>query len=342
MKKIFLIFSLVLIFCGCEKSANKLTKLNDYFAKDDYNVYYFFKDNINLKIENADTKTFEVLGNDYAKDKNNVFWQNMIIKNADIKTFEVMKDEIEYAKDKKHVYSKWIPIKNVVNSETFEFIENSIYAKDKEKVYFRAGQGDLGIVEKANPNNFKTIRLDNEYSHFGKDDKNLYYDGNLLKNVDYNSFKILNDNYVIDKDNLYYFYYHYFFNGDGKVEFKNNIKPDLQSLEYIGNKFFKDNKFIYNHSYFGYEGKNHLVKMNEFDVNTFKIINDYYVKDKNNIYYLVHVTGSDYVVNIVENADFDTFEIVNCRWAKDKNNCYFDGVIEKMEGCEALKTKNIE
>lgn len=337
MKKYFIFGILfILVFGGCEKSNNKLTKLDNYFVKDNRNVYCFFSDNANFKLEYADPKTFQVLGNGYAKDKNNVYWNDVKIENADIETFEVMDDSIEYAKDKNNVYFTWMAQKNIENPETFEFIQNSIYAKDEEKVYFRAGQGDLGIVEKANPETFETIKLKDEYSHFAKDDKNLYYDGTLLKDADYNSFKVLSENYAIDKNNLYYLYYHYFFNEDGKVEFKDNVKPDLQSLEYLGDNFFKDNKFIYNHSYFGYEGKNHLVKMNEFDVNTFKIINDYYAIDKNNIYYLVHVTGSDYVVNIVENADFDTFKIVNDRWAKDKNNCYFDGVIEEMEGCEAL------
>lgn len=339
MKKIFLILSLVLVFCGCGKSENKLIKLDNYFEKDNQNVYYFFSDNTNLKIEDADVKTFEVLGNGYAKDKNNVYWTSSRIKNADIKTFEVIKDEVEYAKDKNYVYSKWIPVKNVINPETFEFIENSIYAKDKNKIYYRGGQGELGIVENANPDTFKTIKLNNEYSHFGQDEKNLYYDGNLLKNVDYNSFKMLSKNYVVDKDNLYYFYHHYFFSGDGKVEFKNNVKPNLQSLEYLGDNLFKDDEFIYDHSYFGYEGKNHLVRMNGFDVNTFKVFNRYYISDKNGIYYLECVMKFDCISKAIKNADLNTFEIISGEWARDKNNCYFGGNLEEMKGCEVLKTK---
>ena len=60
-----------------------IKKLNENFRIEDGEVYY-----INRKIEGADAKTFEVFEDDeYAKDKNNVYYNEYVLNEADPKSF---------------------------------------------------------------------------------------------------------------------------------------------------------------------------------------------------------------------------------------------------------------
>ena len=69
------------------------------------------------KMEEADKETFEILSLEYAKDKNNVYYEGKIIKNADLKTFEVIKEN---------------PGKILLNQEQYAHDKNRIYFSSKE------------------------------------------------------------------------------------------------------------------------------------------------------------------------------------------------------------------
>ena len=81
----------------------------NYF-KDDKNIFYFSdKEKMIKKIKNADIKSFEIMNDDYAKDKNNTYYKGKIFKEANVKTLDKHYNENENnngykIKDKKKVY----------------------------------------------------------------------------------------------------------------------------------------------------------------------------------------------------------------------------------------------
>lgn len=137
-------------------------------------------------------------GEHYTKNNFNVFYEvtagrgssnsssydkKRIIKGADPKTFEVLNKH--YTKDKNNFYicswtgpdlfrisTKCEKIKNV-DRESFEVIDNDPY--------------------------------DNKYSYnYAKDKNHVYFYGMIIENADPQSFQIINNKYIIDKNRLYY------------------------------------------------------------------------------------------------------------------------------------------
>ena len=86
-----------------------------HYSKDKNNV--FFR---NDRIENADSKSFEIISPDsnrfYSKDKRNVYYKTSIVQNADLETFILLMHP--YAADKNYVY-KYENIVEGKNPETF-------------------------------------------------------------------------------------------------------------------------------------------------------------------------------------------------------------------------------
>ena len=86
----------------------------DYsLVKQNEDLYYFTEDENNntkfvpLESKNVDIDTFQILDEDYAKDKNNTYYKGKIFKEADVKTLDKHYDENDNGykiKDKKKVY----------------------------------------------------------------------------------------------------------------------------------------------------------------------------------------------------------------------------------------------
>lgn len=84
--------------------------LSGQVAKDKNRVYYaklgdFFNYLSSYEIEKilgADSSTFETLLWGYAKDNNDIFYENMVLHNVDLCSFEVL--NLGYAKDKNKIY----------------------------------------------------------------------------------------------------------------------------------------------------------------------------------------------------------------------------------------------
>ena len=87
---------------------------DENYAKDKNSVFY-----IGRIIKNADPKSFEVLNNGYSKDLNNVFLDNETIIFADPKSFEQL--EFPYSKDKNNIFCGTLPLEITAN-EVSEFI----------------------------------------------------------------------------------------------------------------------------------------------------------------------------------------------------------------------------
>lgn len=254
--------------------------VDDYFARDDKNVYFF-----NKKVIGVDAKTFEEVGYDIIKDKNGL--HILIDSNeTEIKVKSLKADGIDlktlkkldngYFKDKNNIYyglsGNLYKIKNA-DLQTFEVLtspySSSVYfAKDKNNVYYNGKKLD-GIV----PNDFEQIQ-----SYFIKDKNGIYKfeEGEneqdlkitpINAKIDFKNLKELDWKYFGDDKNIYYF---------DEDSFKKVDKADINSFERIDSTgFFKDKNNVY------YEGE----KIEGIDMNSIEVINGMCIKDKNSVFY---------------------------------------------------------
>ena len=254
--------------------------VDDYFARDDKNVYFF-----NKKVIGVDAKTFEEVGYDIIKDKNGL--HILIDSNeTEIKVKSLKADGIDlktlkkldngYFKDKNNIYyglsGNLYKIKNA-DLQTFEVLtspySSSVYfAKDKNNVYYNGKKLD-GIV----PNDFEQIQ-----SYFIKDKNGIYKfeEGEneqdlkitpINAKIDFKNLKELDWKYFGDDKNIYYF---------DEDSFKKVDKADINSFERIDfTGFFKDKNNVY------YEGE----KVEGIDMNSIEVVNGMCIKDKNSVFY---------------------------------------------------------
>ena len=184
--------------------------LGDYYSIDKGKVYYR-----NKILEGANPKTAELIGLSLLKDDNKIYYLNKKIENADIMSFKVLNED--FAKDKNNVYignssiGLW-KLDKIENPETFEFLSDTVntdsfYGKDKYNVYYvnRIFLSCFGTytwigfkVEGINKDKVKFLN-----KKFIKDDKNIYFEGKILEDVDYNTFEVLPNGDGKDKNRSY-------------------------------------------------------------------------------------------------------------------------------------------
>jgi len=179
-----------------DANADTFKALNYTFAIDENNVY-----TITGKVKDADIKTFEVLDNGksflwhnkagiplytpkgYAKDKNNVYYENYegktkIIKQADLETFESIGDTY-FAKDKNHIFGNGKIIKKADINTWAKFTETplSYYSKDDKRIFYGFWEinVDYETFELVIPENAKSIKF-----QFAKDKNNFYRNGAII------------------------------------------------------------------------------------------------------------------------------------------------------------------
>ena len=133
-------------------------------------------DSDDVDIVVVDLETFEVLGEGYSKDKNNVYYKMEIITAVDPKTFEILKYTTEDG--------RYYP-----------------YSKDKNNVYY-----NREIITGADPATFEILK--NSYftiDDYFKDKNNVYhYNGEIIHGADLATFEVLKDGYSKHKNNIYY------------------------------------------------------------------------------------------------------------------------------------------
>jgi len=183
--------------------------VNYTHVKDKNGIYHFYLFNDDLVVEKVelspeiDLKTLQSFENyaEYSKDKNNVYYDFQKIEGADIKTFEP--DGYSIGKDKKGVYYKTHKI-NGIDVNGTEVLENEFY-KDKNNIYYRNKK-----LENFKPENFEVISSSlvgqNEDFYYFTEDENDNTKFFLLenKNVDAETFEVLDEEYTKDKNNVYY------------------------------------------------------------------------------------------------------------------------------------------
>ena len=294
--------------------------LGNWFVKDKDGVYY--QHNLSaeaIKIENADPGSFEILwGTDYLKDKNQVYYyqakgygEDLAIKvfeDVDPGMFVVDIPSSPYSRDAENVY--WNGEKLIdANADTFKRIMKTSYATDGKNVYyqstklldadagkFRLENTDVGITDRyvyyhgiklegIHPDNF--VLGSKYYPGYIKNDSVVYYRGTRVQEADAATFEVTGDLGREAKDKNY-----------GYVE----GKIDEKALIIYG---------IYESGvYYSNSGS---MKADDADPKTFQILNEYYGKDKNAVYF---------TYSKVKNADVRTFEVINDFVGRDRRAVY--------------------
>ncbi|NWO27414.1 DKNYY domain-containing protein [Leptotrichia sp. oral taxon 417] len=225
--------------------------VDDYFARDDKNVYFF-----NKKVIGVDAKTFEEVGYDIIKDKNGL---------------HILIDSNETEIKVKSLKADGIDLK------TLKKLDNG-YFKDKNNIYYGLS-GNLYKIKNADLQTFEVLTSPYSSSvYFAKDKNNVYYNGKKLDGIVPNDFEQIQSYFIKDKNGIYKFE-----EGENEQDLKItpiNAKIDFKNLKELDWKYFGDDKNIY------YFDENDFKKLDNADVNSFERI-EYtgFFKDKNNVYY---------------------------------------------------------
>lgn len=247
-----------------------------------------------LEIKWADINSFNVINQIYSKDKNNVYYNWYIIQWANPNSFEFIKwakNDVshDYTKDSNWVYYKWKKIdwadpvsivfvtyyhykdkNNVyyewkimpwVDSKSFVEETNGAYVKDKNYLY---SLRDWFRFDWIDPNNFKEIfALNFWWVSYVLDPDTVYCEYKKI-DVDVNSFTVFDDypDMARDKNNVYY-----------RCDKINDIVID--TFVYLWNGQYKNLNKIYSS----------WKIIESADVDSYKVINHIYSKDKNNVYF---------------------------------------------------------
>ena len=175
---------------------------------------------------NADNNTYEIKTNGEQYEKGNFFkYQGKIyvftlndgmqeLKNVDITTFKAFEPEDYFtqniALDKNSVYFGNVIIPDL-DLNKLEVIGNGYYT-DGTNSYFYSPFSELDkessnyIYPYKKIENAKNLKAYENLELFAVDGDNVYYKGEILKNADLNTLKIIdkNNEYFADKENVYY------------------------------------------------------------------------------------------------------------------------------------------
>ena len=269
---------------------------NSYDKSDDNTKEKFKIKKINgLNIDYDTFKYFEIY--DLYKDKNNFYYHSdndlkKIKSDIDVKSAEKMIELRDFIKDKNNIYhfsdGKLEKINLKIDVNNLEYLDDgnsvfSSYLRDGKNVYFVNDEdGKIKIVKNVDKNTFKVVN-----GNYGVDSKNVYYLGEKLDFVGLDGLKIFNEGYLKDKKNVYEISVND--NDEVKVKPIKNLNIDVATFEDI----------------FG--GLNY--------------------KDKNSVYYVDENNG-EVSLKILKGADPATFEFGVI--SKDKNSVFVDN--QKLEG----------
>lgn len=322
---------------------NSFNTLSKEIGKDKNGVYYFGEKIDGISSNNA--KVVEALGdNDYIlQSGNDHYLMTVNEKDSDNnERFEIKKinglnidyDTFKYFemydlyKDKNNFYyhsdNDLKKIKSDIDVKSAEkMIELRDFIKDKNNIY-HFSDGKLEKINlKIDVNNLEYLDDGNStFSNYLRDGKNVYFVNDeggkvkIVKNVDRNTFKVVNGNYGVDSKNVYYL-------GE-KLDF-----VGLDGLKIFNEGYLKDKKNVYEISV---NDKDKVtvkpIKNLNIDVATFEdIFGGLNYKDKNAVYYAEDNDG-DISLKILQGADPATFEFGII--SKDKNSIFIGN--QKLEG----------
>lgn len=262
----------------------------------------------------VDFTTFQVLGRDYAKDKEYAYFKSKIIDfGVDVPSFDVKAGYVPI--DKNHVYV---------------LVDNYYHISD-------TGDG-FKILEDADPETYEQLNYD-----FAKDKNFIFRNNEKMQGVDYESFDVVNSQFCKDKNGVYYYWYQqplyrtevnvsqvvdlaYFCIRDDEYVYIHTDNIDLDIKDRIVRipfknadqiQFYNDNSIVKIDDNIYYKGK----ILEKANASTLEEIGYGYVKDDS----LVFFHGQ-----IVDGADAKTFRYNDKNYTfSDKNHVYESGEILK-------------
>jgi len=275
--------------------------LDDEYSKDKHNIYYG-----EVTLSGVDKDTFQIImPNYYAKDKNSVYSGHKKIKGANPKTIKVL--NIAYVKDDKTVFSNFSFSNTLKNADvnSFEAL-GQYYGKDKNNVYLMGEK-----IKKADVKTFQVIS-EEFFNHYSKDKNNVYLETYIIEGANPETFEIIKEkpSYSKDKKHLYY-------SGKKIDEIKDNLK--IMSAGIFG-IIINGNKIYANGSRLDIENpENFKIIKNDYYNNP----NIIYGKNDKNIYVIIG-NGQKIRSRVIKDADINSFEIMEIgAYSRDKNNIYF-------------------
>ena len=323
---------------------NDKDSYTDYYV--DKSDVYMDKDNLK-KITGADRNSFEILGYSIARDKNNVYNEGEKLENVDIASFKYF--DYGIAKDKNRVFyiDRHKDIENA-DAKTFERMGESYYFRDKNNVFALKNDysdsnynSGLEVLKNIDRNSFDI--LNNE---IGKDKNGVYYFGEKIDGIPSNNAKIveeLGDNdYILQSGNDHYLMTVNEKDSDNNERFEIK-KIDSLNIDFDTFKYFEMSNLYKDKNSFYYHSDSDLKKIkSDIDVKSAEKVlklNDF-IKDKNNLYY--YSNGKIEKINLkidVNNLEYlDDGNSTFSNYLRDGKNVYF----VNDEGGKVKIVKNVD
>ena len=312
---------------------------NNRYSKDKNNIYYLGNYGI-VKLEDVDKASF-VISEDFpfSYDRKNVYYAGKKVDgvtSAGLKVIRRPNEPIDFISDNKNLYRlveifdennrelksvKAVAVKNPkVNFKTFEiFDEWPNYFHDKNNVYYenKLYQIPLKKIEEADRKSFTLLN-----SEFSKDNKNVYYYGNKIKDLNSEEFEFEGNNFIKDLDIVYFL--------------KNKDKAYALKTE-IGKETYEIVPLNVDTESFKYSDTDTYTNgLTTAEANG-------YLQDKNGVYYFdmnkLNKFSSDNIFSKIEGADVPSFIQLMFGYAKDKDKVYFEG--KELKGADVKSFKII-
>lgn len=267
--------------------------------------------------ELSDFKDWGLLGHNYYRDENYVYYTNpeynrfdtLILSNVDSETVEVINEAC--IKDAERVYCDMLrvyfhldeyemKVLPEADSATFQVFDDPDYARDENYVYINAYDGGSSRTE-----NFE-----------------------IAAGVDADTFELLEYGYFKDENRVYH-------NGFRGYTLEKNLKilkeVDAGTVEIVSPHCLKDANQVYcDVPYNKEEVEIEMETVKGADPASFKgYYYENYFSDKDQVFCNEYEKGIKIVV--LEEADVATFKVIDRTWAEDAEY--------EFEGCEAVKKK---
>lgn len=312
---------------------------NNRYSKDKNNIYYLGNYGI-VKLEDVDRVSFVISEQfPFSYDRKNVYYAGKKVNgvtSAGLKVIRRPNEPINFISDNKNLYRlveifdennrelksvKAVAVKNPkVDFKTFEiFDEWPNYFHDKNNVYYenKLYQIPLKKIEEADRKSFTLLN-----SEFSKDNKNVYYYGNKIKDLNSEEFEFEGNNFIKDLDIVYFLK-----NKDKAYALKTEIGKETCEIVplNVDTKTFKySNADTYTNGLTTAEANG-------------------YLQDKNGVYYFdmnkLNKFSSDNIFSKIEGADIHSFIQLMFGYAKDRNKVYFEG--KELKGADVKSFKII-
>ena len=164
---------------------SKTFEITDYAKGKDSKYIYYGKSKI------SSPETFKKLSDGYSIDDISVYFEYDLIKGASPKSFEIINQF--WAKDEANVYFQGRKT-TFLDENSFQYIEGK-YVKDANRVYYLDS-----ILVNADPKTIESV----DWWDWVRDENSYFFMGQKLNNIDYSSFRILENDYSKDKNNVYF------------------------------------------------------------------------------------------------------------------------------------------